>query len=563
MSTQQFRKSAWALAALAALAAVGGGAWWLGMNQGMAMMAAPAPDAAAASAVPGSTGAAQAPADPSQWTVPQGEEATRRHIRDSLKAGDLDPVAGQRILHYHDPMVPGKQFDAPAKSPFMDMMLVPRYAGGEGVDTGTVSVSPRIQRNLGLRTAPAVMGALEREVAVTGSVAWNEREQVLLQARATGFVEKLFVRATLDRVAAGAPLAEIYVPAWVAAQEEYLALLRMDGPDLAPLRQAARQRMQLAGMDEAQVEAVVRAGSLQPRYTLLSPRAGTVTELKLREGATVMAGATLARVQGTATVWAEGDVPESQSALLRPGARVSATSPAVPGQVFEGRVQALLPEVNPATRTLKARLELANPGGRLVPGMFVQMRFTGPAAQQALLVPSDAVIHTGRRSVVMLAEPEGRFRPVQVETGLEAGGQTEVLRGLQAGQQVVLSGNFLVDSEASLRGLEARLNADEAAPAQAQGADATTPTHRTEAVVEEIEGDSAMLTHPPIPALKWPGMTMEFRLPPPAHRPRGLASGEPVQIEFRMQEGDVPQITRLQRMAPPASAQASASGTAK
>jgi Cu(I)/Ag(I) efflux system membrane fusion protein len=497
--------------------------------------------------------------------VPQGEEATRRHIRDGLRAGDLDPVTGQRILNYHDPMVPGKNFDAPAKSPFMDMMLVPRYAGGAGADTGTVSVSPRIQRNLGLRTAPAVMGVLDKEVNVTGSVAWNERDQVLLQARATGFVEKLFVRATLDRVAAGAPLAEIYVPAWVAAQEEYLALLHMDGPDLAPLRQAARQRMQLAGMDEAQIDAVVRAGSLQPRFTLRSPRAGTVTELRLREGATVMAGATLARVQGTATVWAEGEVPESQAALLRPGARVSATSPAVPGRVFEGRVQALLPEVDPATRTIKARLELANPGGRLVPGMFVQMRFKRPAAQQALLVPSDAVIHTGRRSVVMLAEPEGRFRPVQVQTGLEAGGQTEVLQGLQAGQQVVLSGNFLVDSEASLRGLETRLNADEGAPGEAAAPDPTAQTHRTDAVVEDVDGDSVMLTHPPIPALKWPEMTMEFRLPPPAQRPRGLAGGESVQIEFRMQEGDVPQITRLQRLAPPAAApaQASASGAAK
>jgi Cu(I)/Ag(I) efflux system membrane fusion protein len=195
--------------------------------------------------------------------------------------------------------------------------------------------------------------------------------------------------------------------------------------------------------------------------------------------------------------------------------------------------------------------------------MFVQMRFTRPAAQQALLVPSDAVIHTGRRSVVMLAEPEGRFRPVQVQTGLEAGGQTEVLQGLQAGQQVVLSGNFLVDSEASLRGLEARLNADEAAPGEAAAPDPTAQTHRTDAVVEDVDGDSVMLTHPPIPALKWPEMTMEFRLPPPAQRPRGLAGGESVQVEFRMQEGDVPQITRLQRLAPPAAAPASASGAAK
>ena len=566
----------WTLAAVAVVGAVGGGAWWLGMNQGMAMMAAP-------------EAVGQAPQDPGQWSIPQGEEATRRHIRDGIQAGDTDPVTGRKVLNYHDPMVPGKNFDAPAKSPFMDMMLVPRYAGEAGADTGTLSVSPRIQQNLGLRTVLVTEGVLTSEVSATGAVVWNERDQVLLQARATGFVEKLHVRAVLDRVAKGAPVAELYVPSWIAAQEEYLAVARMQGADLETLRQAARQRMLLAGMSEAQVRSVVSRGHLQQHFTVYAPMSGTVTELMLREGATVMAGATLLRVQGTDTVWAEGEVPESQAALLKVGTRVQATSPAAPGETFEGEVQALLPEVNTATRTLKARMVLRNAQGRLVPGMLVQMRFVRPASQPVLLVPSDAVIRTGRRSVVMVMEDAGRFRPVEVQTGQEARGETEIVAGLQSGQAVVLSGNFLIDSEASLRGMEARLNggvtgaqmpdmpsmspmssepetvptaAPNVAPvpnsASVSAPDATpvaapppeAPRYTTDAVVHAVEGATVSLTHPPIPALKWPQMQMDFGLPPPEQLPRGLGAGSQVRIEFRMRDGEVPQITRIEVVAP-------------
>ena len=198
----------------------------------------------------------------------------------------------------------------------------------------------------------------------------------------------------------------------------------------------------------------------QPRFTLAAPIGGVVTELMVREGMTVMAGATLFRINGLATVWANAEVPESQAALLKPGAKVQARSPALPGATFDGQVQALLPEVNPGTRTLKARVELANPGRRLVPGMFVQMQFIDTRAEKSLLIPTEAVIQTGKRTLVMLAEDDGRFRPVEVELGIEAGGQTEIKRGLQAGQRVVVSSQFLIDSEASLRGVEARLNAE-------------------------------------------------------------------------------------------------------
>ena len=531
------------LGALATVAAVGAGAWWLGMQQGMGH----------AMPTSASQGATEAPSDdPSQWTIPQGEAATRRHIQEGLKAGDLDPATGLRILNYHDPMVPGRNFDAPAKSPFMEMMLVPRYAGGGAADASSVTVSPRIQQNLGLRTAPVVEGALSAEVNAVGNVAWNENQQTVVTARAMGFVEKLHVRAALDRVAAGAPLLELYVPDWVAAQEEYLALRRLSGPDSEALQDAALQRMRQTGMPTAHIERVVATGAVQQRYTVTAPSGGVVSELAVREGATVMPGALMMRLQGTGTVWAEGAVPESQAALLQPGTRVLTTSPGAPGQTFEGQVKNLLPQVDATTRTVRARVELANPAGRLVPGMQVTMQLAQPAGAAALLVPSDAVIRTGRRSVVMVAEEEGRFRPVEVTTGQEVGDQTEIRSGLELGQRVVRSGQFLIDSEASLRGLMARLNPEPAPPSTNAEATATPPRYTTSAVLDAMGGDTATLTHPPIEALKWPEMQMDFQLPPPEQQPRNLTPGDRLEIEFEMQDGDVPRITRLQRVAPEA-----------
>ena len=440
-----------AVVALSVAGAVGYGAYRVGMNRGMAM-SGPGTDAD---------------------SIAAGEAATRRHITAGIKAGDTDPDTGRRILYYHDPMVPGNKFDKPAKSPFMDMMLVPVYAGGSEDDQGKVTVSPRIQQNLGLRTAEVTAGRLTLEVSAVGSIAFNERDQAIVQARATGYVERLHVRATLDRVTVGQPLVDLYVPDWIAAQDEFLSVQRMHGTDLAPLIDAARQRMLQVGMTETQIQRVEASGTTQPRMTLTTPIDGVVVELMVREGMTVMAGATLVRVNGMGTVWANAEVPESQAALVRPGARVRATSPGVPGASFEGRVQAILPEVNPTTRTLKARLELANPAGRLVPGMFVQMQFMDPRTERTLLVPTEAIIQTGKRTVVMLAEDNGRFRPVDVEIGIESGGQTEIKRGLKAGQRLVVSAQFLIDSEASLKGIEARLN--EAPEPRPQGAKGSNP----------------------------------------------------------------------------------------
>ena len=518
------------LVAAGVVGAAGYGLYVMGMNRGMGM----APTAAAG---------------PAAQSVPQGiaqgEEATRRHITAGIKAGEVDPATGKKILYYHDPMVPGNKFDKPAKSPFMDMMLVPVYADSDS-DGSKVTVSSRIQQNLGVRTAAVTEGILSPQVSAVGSIAWNERDQVIVQARATGFVERLHVRATLDRVTKGQPLAELYVPEWIAAQEEFLSVRRLQGSELAALVDGARQRMRQVGMSEAQIALVERSGRTQPRLTLVAPIGGVVTELMVREGMTVMSGATLFRINGIGSVWANAEVPESQAALLRPGAMVQAKSPAVPGATFDGKVQAILPEVNATTRTLKARVELNNPGARLVPGMFVQMQFMDQRSEKSLLIPTEAVIQTGKRTVVMLAEENGRFRPVDVEIGIESGGQTEIKRGLNAGQRVVVSSQFLIDSEASLKGVEARLNIE---PKPEPDTANTAPRHQGEARVESVGRDALTLSHGPIPSMKWGPMTMDFKSPQRG-LPRGVAAGDKVSFEFYIGADDLPQLTGVTVLAP-------------
>lgn len=391
------------------------------------------------------------------------------------KAGDVDPATGKKILYWHDPMVPGQKFDKPGKSPFMDMQMVPVYADASG-DESAVAISPRVQQNLGVRTVEVKQGSLNSTLDAVGSVGYNERDVAVVQARSNGFMERLYVRAALDPVRKGQALAELYVPDWVAAQEEYLSAKRIEArssvPALGGLAEAAAQRMRLAGMSDGQIRAIEAGGKVQARVTITAPIGGVVGELSAREGMTVMAGAPLFRINGLSTVWVNAEVPEVLAAQVRPGNPVEARAAALPGVLFKGKVSAILPEVNPATRTIKVRIELANPSGQLVPGMFATVNFAQAASKEVLFVPSEAVIQTGKRSVVILAQSDGRFVPADVEVGVDSHGQTEIRKGLQAGQKVVVSGQFLVDSEASLRASANRMS--EMPPAQVPATNAAT-----------------------------------------------------------------------------------------
>ncbi len=439
------------------------------------------------------------------------------------KAGDVDPTNGKKVLYWHDPMVPGQKFDKPGKSPFMDMQLVPVYADGGGAD-GAVAISPRVQQNLGVRIAEVKSGSQTSTMEAVGSVAYNERDVAVVQARSNGFLERLYVRAPLDPVRKGQPLAELYVP-----------------------------DMRLAGMSDGQIAAVEASGKVQARLTITAPIGGVVGELTAREGMTVMVGAPLFRLNGLSTVWVNAEVPEASAAQVRPGNPVEARTPAVSGAVFKGQVSAILPEVNPATRTIKARIELANPGGQLVPGMFATVNFAPAARKDVLLVPSEAVIQTGKRSVVVVAQGDGKFAPVDVEVGLDANGQTEIRKGLQAGQKVVVSGQFLVDSEANLKASTTRMG-EMPGRAAGQGPDAT---HRGEGKVESIGKEEITISHGPIASLQWGAMTMGFKLPATG-LPQGVRVGDTVAFEIRATQDGTFEITSIA----PAQARSAQSGDA-
>jgi Cu(I)/Ag(I) efflux system membrane fusion protein len=449
----------------------------------------------------------------------------------SAAAPATAPQGERRILYWYDPMVPQSRFDKPGKSPFMDMQLVPRYAD-ETADEGSVAVSARVVQSLGVRTAEARLGSLAPRVGAVGSVEYNERSVVLVQPRASGFIEKLHVRAPLDPVRAGDPLVEILFPDWAGAQEEYLLLRQRSEPSSRELAAAARQRLTLLGMSDEQIAAVEREGKARPRVTLRAPVSGVVAELGAREGMTVTAGATLFRIAGLGSVWVVAQVPEAQAGLLVPGSRVEVGVPAYPGETFPGRVSAILPEVNAATRTLRARIEVANPGGKLKPGMYANLALSA-RGREGLLVPAEAVIRTGERNVVILVEGEGKFRAVDVEVGMEAGSSAEIRKGLKAGDRVVVSGQFLIDSEASLRSTLARLpGAGETVPET----HAEHALHRGRGQVSGVEAarGTVSIEHEPILSLKWPAMTMPFSV---ADRKQlaGIKPGDIVEFEIRAQ----------------------------
>ncbi|HJY38803.1 MAG TPA: efflux RND transporter periplasmic adaptor subunit [Steroidobacteraceae bacterium] len=370
--------------------------------------------------------------------------------------------AGRRVLYWHDPMVPNARFDKPGKSPFMDMQLVPVYADEEG--GAAVKVSPVVTQNLGIRLGTVEKAKLQPKLAAVGSVAFDERLLEVVQARVEGYVTRLHVKAPLERVRRGQPLAEIVAPAWLEAQEEYLALLDAQSERGQSIRDAARQRLAVLGVPESTIRDLDARRKRSAAATLVAPIDGVVAELAVREGAAFMPGSALFRINGLETVWVNAEVPEAQVSMIPLGAQATVHATAWPGIAFKGRVAALLPDVDPQTRTLSVRVVVDNPQFQLAPGMFVSLDFVGRDELESLVVPSEAVIMTGERNVVIVAREGGGFDVAAVTLGAEAGGRTAILSGLEAGQSIVLSGQFLIDSEASLKSAGSRLSTPDPTP---------------------------------------------------------------------------------------------------
>ncbi|MDB5986366.1 MAG: hypothetical protein JWR16_1419 [Nevskia sp.] len=383
------------------------------------------------------------------------------HHRHALLAPDhtaasapVDTTPGDhKPLYWYDPMVPNQHFDHAGKSPFMDMQLVPRMpeadtAGGTAT-AGAVAIDPRVVQNLGVRLASVEQGQFARVVDTVGTVAIDERRIEAVQVRASGWVEQLAVRAVGDPVRRGQLLASVYSPELLAAQQEFVIAL---GSGDANLIHAAHQRLQLFGLAEAQIARVEQTRQAERRIGYYAPVDGYVMELGVRQGAAVQPGTMLFQLAALDTVWINVDVPETQAAWIKAGDRATTEVPALPEERFEGSVDFLYPELSTATRTLKLRLVIKNSGQHLRPGMFASVRLLGTPKEQVLMVPTEAVIKTGARSVVVIADDASHFQPTLVRVGAEYAGKSEIVEGLSRGQQVVASGQFLIDSEANLRG---------------------------------------------------------------------------------------------------------------
>jgi len=356
--------------------------------------------------------------------------------------------AERKVLYWYDPMVPGQRFDKPGKSPFMDMDLVPRYADEEKAAAG-VSISTQQQQNLGMKTARAQVRQLVSPFSAFATVSTDERSVSVVSAPASGVLTKLFVNAPQQQVKAGEPLAQLWIPQWTTAQQEYLAVRQLGD---AGLTQAARERLALQFMPEEVIRTLERSGKPQTTMTLRAAQAGYVVKLDVREGAQITATAPLFEVASLDPVWLVIDYPQTQAQSLAVGNKMVATSESWPGEQFHGTVSELLPQMETTTRTLKARVVLENPGQKLKPGMYLTVaRAEESKRPPVLAVPEEAVINSGGSSRLLIATGDGYFHPVNVETGLTAQGWTEIRSGLKEGDSVVTSGQFLIDSEASLR----------------------------------------------------------------------------------------------------------------
>jgi Cu(I)/Ag(I) efflux system membrane fusion protein len=384
--------------------------------------------------------------------------------------GEQTPASrsDRRILYWYDPMVPGERYPGPGRSS-MGMELIPKYAD-EAAEGGGVQVSAAVRQNLGVRTARVAFGNLAPSISAVGRVEVDERRIAEVQTLTPGFVEQLAVRAVGEPVRRGMRVATVYSPELYGSQQEYVALLKIRSSAITPgLKQAARQRLALLGLPEGAIRSLERSGRPQRTYAVFAPRSGIVTAIGARPGAQVEPGQSIVTLADISQVWVVAEVPESSMGQVRVGQPAVINFPAYAEEPRRGRIEYVFPTLDPESRTGRVRVTLANPGVRLKIGMFAQLSIAGTPTG-GLVVPSEAVISTGKRNVVIVQRSNG-FIPVEVETGRTVGEITEIRRGLGPQDIVVVSGQFLIDSEASLAGLIERLRrappANPTAPAPA------------------------------------------------------------------------------------------------
>ncbi len=376
-----------------------------------------------------------------------------------------EPAANEpKVLYWYDPMKPDVHFDKPGKSPFMNMDLVPKYEGQGGSDGASVTIDPTQVQNLGLKTAQVVKAPLLYTQTLPANVSYNEYQYAIVQARSSGFVERVAPLTVGDHITRGTPLIEVTIPEWVEAQSEYL-LLHSTGGTATQLN-GILERLRLAGMPEADIARLKSSQRIQTRFTIRAPIDGVITGFDLRAGMNITTANVIAKIQGIDPVWVSAQVPESVAYLINEKTHFELTVPAYPNEHFTVAQWRVLPALDASTRTVQVRLLVENPERHLKPGMNATLTLKAESEPQ-LLIPSQAVIDTGKEQRVITVDNEGHFVPKRIRVSHERGGQAAVAEGLSEAESVVVSGLFLIDSEANISGaLERMRKAPAAATAE-------------------------------------------------------------------------------------------------
>lgn len=415
---------------------------------------------------------------------------------------DIKASTEKQPLYWVAPMDSNYRRDEPGLSP-MGMDLVPVYDEAPGSSSnldgpGAVTISPAVVNNLGVRIAKVQYKALQNEVKTVGYVQYNQDQLIHIHPRVEGWLETLYIKAAGDSVEQGEPLYTLYSPQLVNAQEEFLLALNRNNQVLI---RAAKARLKSLNISDDFVERLQKSKQVMQNITFYAIQSGVVEELNVREGFYVNPGTTMMSIGKLDEVWVEAQVFERQAELIKIGQPVSMTLDYLSGQSWQGKVDYIYPTLDAKNRTLRVRLRFNNEGHKLKPNMFAQVNIHTQANKAQLVVPKEAVIRTGNQNRVVVALGEGRFKSVAVEMGRSDSKNTAILSGIMADDDVVVSAQFLLDSESSKSSDFKRMQAPQA-----------VSSVWSEGIVNSIMAEHRMvnISHEPIAELDWPSMTMDF-----------------------------------------------------
>lgn len=445
------------------------------------------------------------------WVAPMDPTYRRDEPGKSPMGMDLVPVYAEEqkepeILYWVAPMDPTYRRDEPGKSP-MGMDLVPVYAD-EGADGDAVHVSAAVEQSLGVRTSKAERRSLWRKVDATGYVGFDESHVSQINLRTEGWIERLLVKNEGERVKKGQLLFEFYSPQVVNAQNEYVQAKRRND---AKMLAAAGEKLLALGMVPADIQRLAKTSKATNTVQVLAPQDGTVTNLNVREGIFVKPATEIMSLADLSSVWLLAEVFESQADWVMQAQPAEARLNYLPGEVFSGRVDYVYPVLDPITRTLQVRLRFDNPDERMKPNMYARVTIFGKSHPASLSIPREALIRGQDVDRVVVALGDGKYTVHEVKSGIESGGWLEIVAGLEEGDEVVTSAQFLIDSEASLAGSILRLDAD-----LINGSKGKQQKIYGNGIVEavDIKARHIRVSHGPIEALGWAPMTMEFDILP-------------------------------------------------